>query len=121
MNKIIILNSNENKIINKSIEAFIHPGVEPLVVPDDHGEPGVPDLVIGNAEERCGIGAIVAEDDHRILHPAADDAAGGGGALALPVQAPARPLPQPQQHGSGLPARPDLFPDLLMIKATVDD
>jgi hypothetical protein len=36
-------------VVHEGVEAFIHPGVQPLVAAHQHGKPGVAELVIGHS------------------------------------------------------------------------
>ena len=59
-------------VVHETVEPLIHPAVATLVAPHNHREPGVPEFVIGDAVEGDRVGPLVAEHDHRILHPALD-------------------------------------------------
>ena len=59
-------------MVHEAVEPLVHPAVQPLVAPHHHREPGMAELVVGHAVESLGVGAVPAEDDHRVLHPALD-------------------------------------------------
>src|SRR5438132_5011043 len=47
--------------------SLVHPGVQPLVRPHDHGKPLVAQLVRCHAEQGAIPGTVPAEHDHRVL------------------------------------------------------
>src|SRR6202012_5930514 len=67
--------------VDEGVEAFVHPGVFAFVVPDDHREPVVPELVAGYAPEAALPGAEAAEDDTGVFHPPYPAGHVGGGGI----------------------------------------
>ena len=59
-------------VVLEGVESLVHPGVQSLVIADDHRPPAVPHLVVGHAEEPGGADPVAAKDDHRIFHPSFD-------------------------------------------------
>ena len=59
-------------LVEERVEALVHPGPAPFVGAHHHRKPGVPELVVGDAEEVAPPRLDVAEHDLRVLHPRHD-------------------------------------------------